>query len=176
MIFFQELKVVLVLKVDLRLNLLRPYVVPLIGNRTILDSACRGQKFPLQFSCIVERTYFETPENWLALYSILRLQYDLESILFFMNKSNEGLNYKEIKMLKNLKEQIDGIVFHTKLRGMIPKMEQYRRHSLSSKLVEKKENETRERIFLGNITQESYANLIEWLRKYRGYNVRATDK
>ena len=32
-------------------------------NKTIRDSACRGQKFPLQFSCIVERTHFDTPEN-----------------------------------------------------------------------------------------------------------------
>ena len=145
-------------------------------DRTILDSVRRGQKFPLQFSCIVERTHFETPENSLALYSILRLQYDLESILFFKDDSNVDLNFKEIRMLKNLKSQVDNIVLRTKLRGLIPKIEQYRSHGLSSRFVQKRENRTRERIRRGDIRQKSYSDLIEWIRKYRGYNVRSLSK
>ena len=145
-------------------------------DRTILNSVRRGQKFPLQFSCIVERTHFETPENSLAIYSILRLQYDLEFILFFNDIPNGDLNFKEIRMLKNLKSQVDSIVFRTKLRGLIPKIERYGGHSLSSEFVKKRENRTRERIRRGDIRQKSYSDLIEWLRKYRGYNVRSLSK
>ena len=145
-------------------------------DSTILNSVRKGQKFPLQFSCIVERAHFETPENSLAIYSILRLQYDLESILFFKDIPNGDLNFKEIRMLKNLKSQVDSIVFRTKLRGLIPKIERYGDHSLSSEFVKKRENRTRERIRRGDIRQKSYSDLIEWLRKYRGYNVRSLSK
>ena len=145
-------------------------------NKTILDSACHGQKFPLQFSCIVERTHFDTPENLLALYSVLRLQYDLESILFFKGNSSESLSWKEIRMLKNLKNHVDSTVFHTKLRELIPKIEWYRNHNPRSKFVEKRENKTRDRIHRGIIKQKSYIDLVEWMRKYRGYNVRSLSK
>ena len=142
-------------------------------NKTILDSACHGQKFPLQFSCIVERTHFGTPENLLALYSILRLQYDLGSILFFKDNPGEDLSCKEIRLLKNLKNQVDNTVFHTKLRELIPKIERYKSHNLGSQFVEKRENQTCERIRRGIVKQKSYTDLVEWLRKYRGYNIRS---
>ena len=142
-------------------------------NKTILDSAHHGQKFPLRFSCIVERTHFATPENSLALYAVLRLQYDLQSILFFKDNLNEDLNFKEIRMLKNLKNQVDSTVFHTKLREIIPKIEQYKIHNPRSRFVKKRGGITRERIRRGIVKQKSYADLVEWLHKYRGYNMRS---
>ena len=145
-------------------------------NKTIRDSACRGQKFPLQFSCIVERTHFDTPENLLAIYSVLRLQYDLDSILFFKGNPGKDLNFKEIKMLKNLKSQIDSTVFHTKLRELIPKITWYKNYVPGSRFVEKKKDRTRERIRRGIVKQKSYTDLVEWLRKYRGYNIRSLSK
>ena len=73
-------------------------------NRTILDSLRSGQKLPLQFSCIVTQERFDTPENSLALYSVLRLQYDLDFVLFGGDGHRESLSLKEIRMLRNFKK------------------------------------------------------------------------
>ena len=142
-------------------------------NRTILDSLRSGQKLPLQFSCIVTQERFDTPENSLALYSVLRLQYDLDFVLFGGDGHIESLSLKEIRMLRNLKNLVDGVVSHTKLWRLIPKIDQYKSYDPDSRFVRKEETRTHERIRRGIVKQKSYTDLIKWLRKYRGYNIRS---
>ncbi len=142
-------------------------------NRTILNSINRGEKHPLQFSCITTLTKFDTPENFLAMYCLLKLQNDIDFLLFSENKSGEEFNFKEISLLKNLKNQVDNLVQHTKLQEIIPKIEQHKSLSPNSKFIRKLEDKTLERVRQGIVKQKSYVDLIQWLKKFRGYNVRA---
>jgi len=142
-------------------------------NRTILNSINRGEKYPLQFSCITTQTKFDTQENFLAIFCLLKLQNDIDFLLFSESKPGEEFNFKEISLLKSLKNQVDNLVSHTKLQEIIPKIEQYKSLSPNSKFVRKLEDKTLERIRQGIVKQRSYVDLINWLKKFRGYNVRS---
>jgi len=141
-------------------------------NRTILNSINRGEKYPLQFSCITTLTKFDTQENFLAMFCLLKLQNDIDFLLFSESKPGEEFNFKEISLLKTLKNQVDNLVNHTKLQEIIPTIEQYKSLSSNSKFVSKLEEKTLERIRQGIVKQRSYVDLIDWLKKFRGYNVR----
>jgi len=142
-------------------------------NRTILNSINRGEKFPLQFTCITTETNFDTPENNLAIFCILKIQNDVDYLLMAKDVQNQEFNFKEINILKKLKQQIDNLVSHTNMKEIIPKLLEYKNLSVNSKFTHTLEDKTTERIRQGIITQKSYSDLVDWLSKYRGYNVRS---
>ena len=107
------------------------------------------------------------------MYCLLKLQSDIDFLLFSESKPGEEFNFKEISLLKNLKNQVDNLVTHTKLQEIIPKIEEYKSLSPNSKFIRKLEDKTLERIRQGIVKQISYVDLIQWLKKFRGYNVRA---
>jgi len=139
-------------------------------NTTILSTLNKGQEHPIQFTCIVNQTNFETPENILALMALLKLQNDVESLLFFRSKEVE-YSKKEIRILSELKSQIDNLIFHTHMKNMITKFDKYRYLSLNSKIVRDLEETTCQRIQQGMVKQKAYSDLLEWIKKYRGHHI-----
>ena len=143
---------------------------------TITQSINRGEKFPTAFSCDENETNFDTSENILAMTCLMKLQKDIDYLLYSKSTKFIELNYKETNLLKNLKSQIDGMIFQTPMRNFIPKIEQFVALSLSSKPVRNLEDKTLQRIKQGIVRQKSYQDLIEWLQKYRNYYIKGITK
>lgn len=142
-------------------------------NSTILKSASRGEKFPLFFTCVTDQTNFDTPENLLAMSCILKIKNDVEFLLYSKDDEKFNLNFKELYTLKTLKGQIDNLLSQTQLKQIIPKIIEYSSLSIHSKMIKSLEEKTSERIRLGIVRQKSYRDLLDWLEKFKGYNVRA---
>ena len=143
-------------------------------NKTILNSLKVGEKFPRQFTCVVNQNDFETPENILTSLCILKIQTDLETLV---NQTNE-LDYarKELKMVFELKNRMDFLVKHSHMKYLISKYEKYRFLNLDNSIVNSFETKTKERIRNRTIKQKAYFDLLEWLKKYRGYNMEGIKK
>jgi len=138
-------------------------------NSTILSSLQKGEEHPTQFTCLINQSNFETPENILALLCLLKLQTDLESLII---KTIE-IEYarKEARMIIDLKTRIDFLVSHTHMKYLISKYEKFRFLNLGSKIVRNYEDKTKFRIERGIVKQKAYSDLLKWLKKYRGYNI-----
>lgn len=142
-------------------------------NSTILQSVNRGEKFPLSFTCVIERTNFDTPENLLAMACLLKIKNDVDFLLYSKDDQKFELNFKELLTLKSLKNQIDNLIEQTQLKQIIPKIIEFSSLSIHSKMIKNLEEKTLERIRLGIIRQKSYQDLLKWLEKFQGYNIRA---
>lgn len=145
-------------------------------NTTILNSASRGEKFPLSFTCVIESQNFETPENLLAMACLLKLKSDVDYLLYSKDVQHYELNFRELYMLRNLKGQIDNMLTHTQLKQIIPKIIEYSSLSIHSKMIKNFEDKTSERIRLRIVKQKSYDDLLTWLEKFKGYNIRTLTK
>lgn len=142
-------------------------------NSTILQSVNRGEKFPLSFTCVTDRTNFDTPENLLAIACLLKIKNDVEFLLYSKDNEKFDLNFKEQFTLKTLKTQIDNLIAQTQLKQIIPKIIEFSALSIHSRMIKNLEEKTSERIRLGIVRQKSYQDILEWLEKFQGYNVRA---
>ena len=138
-------------------------------TRTITNSVKRGDKHPTQFACIINQNDFETPENILTILCLLKIQTDLETLLFETSELDYARN--ELRMIFELKTRIDFLISHSHMKFLISKFDKYKFLNLDSKIIKFYENETKNRIQKDTIKQKSYLDLTEWLKKYRGYNM-----
>ena len=144
---------------------------PIQWAPTILNAVKGGYEVPVRFLCRVERTDFSTPENILALYVMLLLQYDTERLL--NNTSMERLlEGDDLVRLKKIWRHIDSTLQHTILRPLVPIVEQYVSFA-DPQFIKEKEGDTRTRIRQRIVRQRSYVSLIDWLEKYRRYHLYA---
>jgi hypothetical protein len=139
-------------------------------NSTILTATSRGEKTPIQFVCHLNETKFDTPENFLAMACLLRLQKDIEILLY--HKGDDELNYKETYLLGNLKNHVDKVVSKTILREIVTPLKNYSL-KLDGSAIKNLEAESKQRVRQGIVKQKSYQRLLDWLTKYRGYNIRS---
>jgi hypothetical protein len=142
-------------------------------NSTILTAVSRGEKTPMQFVCHQNEIKFNTHENILAVACLLRLQKDIE--VLFYHKGDDQLNYKERHMLGNLKNHVDNLVSKTILRELIPPLRNYSL-KLDRYTIRNLEGKTKQRVRQGFVKQKSYQELLDWLAKYRGYNIRSLEE
>ena len=144
---------------------------PIQWTPTILNAVKGGYELPVRFLCRVERTDFGTPENILALYAMLLLQYDTERLL-----NNTNMEYllegDDLARLQKIWRHIDSTLQHTILRPLVPIVEQYVSFT-NPQFIKKKEDDVRMRIRQRIVRQKSYADLIDWLEKYKGYHIYA---
>lgn len=138
---------------------------------TITQSVNRGEKFPTVFSCNVNETNFDTPENLLAVLCLSKLQSDVDFLLYSKGTKELELNFKEAQLLKNIKGQIDSIVIRNQLRILIPKIKQIVPLSFDSKPVNGLKEKTLKRITQGLVKQKSYQDLLDWFDRYRSYYI-----
>jgi len=143
-------------------------------NSTILSSLQRGEDHPTQFTCLINQDNFETPENILALICLLKLHDDLETLV--VKTSEIEYAKKESRMILDLKMRVDFLISHTHMKNFITKYERYRYSNLHSKIITDYEIKTKENIQKGKIKQKAYSDLLEWLRKYRGYNMEGIEQ
>ena len=139
---------------------------------TILDTIKNGNEHPLRILCRVERTDFDTPENILAIYAVLLLQYDTEHLLH--DRVSRLLDEDDCARLKRMQWHIDNILRHSILRSLIPMVEQYKGFS-EHQFIKENEKHARTRIQHGIVRQKQYADLIDWMKKYRKYRLYAHD-
>jgi len=141
-------------------------------SQTIVKSINRGEEYPLMFSCSINKIDFETPENILAVACLLKLK---NAVNYLLNSNTTiSFSYAEINILKNLKYQIENLLYHTTLKDMISQTSNYASmSSIYSRFFQKLEENVSLRIKQGLIKQSSYIDLLEWFQKFRGYNVRA---
>ena len=137
---------------------------------TILDTIKNGNEHPLRILCRIERTDFDTPENILAIYAVLLLQYDTEHLLH--DRVSRLLDEDDCARLKRMQWHIDNILRHSILRSLIPMVEQYKGFS-EHQFIKENEKRTHTRIQHGIVRQKQYADLIDWMKKYRKYRLYA---
>ena len=130
---------------------------------TLLDAARNANQFPLRFLCRVERVYFDTPENILTVYAILRLRYDVEGLLHVC----KDLDY--LTVLKKIRWRADRVLRRTVLQDLIRTAEKYKGMEPSSKLIEKRMRDVHARVRRGEVKQKAYLELIGWLEDYKRY-------
>jgi len=139
-------------------------------HSTILSSVKRGESFPLKFDCRMNRVHFDTYENLLAAYCVVKLENDAKKILL-SSEENDILRTKDFEVLEIIKKQVHLIRSRSHLQGIINKMEKYSRLSLDSNIVRSLESKTDFRIRTGQVAQRAYSELLQWLKNYRGHNL-----
>ena len=144
-------------------------------NDTIVSSFSRGEKFPLQFKYSKSKINFQTPENMLASYCVLKFEDDVKSVLMTTSKENI-LREKDFKVLDGIKRISNRLRTNSHLQEVFEKMEPYSKISTESKIVKNLERNTLERIQSGLISHKAYAQLIVWLKEYRGHNLPSDGK
>ncbi len=143
-------------------------------NKTILNSLKTGEVHPRQFTCVINQNDFETSENILTALCILKIQTDLETLV----SQTKELDYarKELRMIFELKTRMDFLVRHSHMKFLISKFEKYKFLNLDNTIVNSYEIKTKNRIQKGIVKQKAYSDLLEWLKKYRGYNMEGIKK
>jgi len=91
-------------------------------HSTILTSMKNGEKFPLQFNCKINQVHFNTPENILATYCILKLERDAKRILSSVSEE-DVLRKKDFEILEMIKRHVHQIHAHSHLQELLDKME-----------------------------------------------------
>ena len=144
-------------------------------NDTIVSAFSRGEKFPLTFKYSKSQINFQTPENMLAAYCVLKLEHDVQSVLMTMSKENI-LREKDYRVLDGIKRISNRLRTNSHLQELFEKMQPYSKISAESKMVKNLEKKTLERIQTGLISHRAYSQLISWLHEYRGYNLPSDGK
>lgn len=144
-------------------------------NDTIVSAFSRGEKFPLQFKYSKSRINFQTPENMLAAYCVLKFEHDVKSVLMSTSKENI-LREKDYMILDGIKRISNRLRTNSHLQELFEKMQPYSKISPESKTVKNLEKKTLERIQTGIISHKAYSQLILWLKEYRGHNLPSDGK
>ena len=100
------------------------------------------------------------------------MQYDTEHLLH--DRVSRLLDEDDCARLKRMQWHIDSILRHSILRSLIPMVEQYKGFS-EHQFVKENEKHARTRIQHGIVRQKQYADLIDWMKKYRKYRLYAHD-
>ena len=132
---------------------------------TILGAVQSGDTFPRRFLSHVERVDFDTPENFLMLYAVLRLRYDVEDLLHIYKERDYSM------ILKKIRWRADSIVQYTILQTLIPVTEQYKRNELNSWFINEKMRDARMRIHQGIVRERAYFELVDWLEMYNKHRI-----
>ena len=142
-------------------------------NNTLLINFKNGDEIPRNFAIMMYKSQFNTTENKLVIFVLLKLKNEIEQILNTEFDKNIDLDKKEIKLLENITYQIEVIISNSKLidlRNLIPVPEISKK---KSKFMDNLLDGTRDRIANRIIINESYEKLINWLEEFEGFNLQS---
>ena len=138
-------------------------------HATMLQCLQQGSKFPTKFAWSVSKTRFDTPENILACYCLLKLEYDANKI-YHLGIEGNRIAPTEIQILFDIKRNVNRIRYHSNLNTVIEQSKKLLHMHINSQKIKSLESKTRQSIREGHVSQMAYQELLEWLEKYRGYN------
>lgn len=142
----------------------------ILWPKTIFSSLRQGVFTPLYFIKNIDESHFNTPENFILMYSILKLYNDslfLKNYLFL-----EPLRNPEIEILNEINNKCIVILKNTILQDLIPLTKKYLLLDINDLFIIEIIKKFKDRLENNIITNLGYRRLYYWFLKYKNYNVK----
>ena len=138
-------------------------------HATMLQCLQQGSEFPTKFAWSVSKTRFDTPENILACYCLLKLEYDANKI-YHLGIEGNRIAPTEIQILFDIKRNVNRVRYHSNLNAVIEQSKKLLHMNINSQKIKSLESKTWQSIREGHMSQMAYQELLQWLAEYRACN------